>query len=133
MNPHNQINVRFAHPFLFSLLVIYAVRFMLQAVNFWTSNPTFDPWPGKTTVGVVWFVIGAWQLVWLFLIPHLDRVRLGSLVTVFAIALWGILNMRQSLDGKASFQLPIDLFALAAIHVRMLIEKPVNPATKRAP
>lgn len=135
MKPHNgnSINVRFAHPFLYSLLVIFAVRFMLQAVNFWTSNPTFDPWPGKNTVAVIWFVIGSWQLVFLWLIPHLTRVRLGSLVTVAAITIWGIFNMRQSLAGKASFQLPIDLFTLAAIHVQMLREAPVNPATKRTP
>lgn len=133
MKPHNTINVRLAHPFLYSLLVIFAVRFMLQAVNFWTSTPTFDPWPGKDIVAVVWFLIGSWQLVWLWALPRLGMVRWGSLVTVAAISIWGGINMRQSLAGKASFQLPIDLFTLAAIHVRMLMEKPVNPATKKTP
>lgn len=130
---HNTINVRLAHPFLWSLYLAYAIGCLLAALNFWFSNPTFDPWPGKNLVGVVFFVIGVWQFVFLVLKPHLDMVRIGSLGTVFVLATWGFLNLPQSLAGKASFQLPIWMFLLASIHFLLLLEAPVNPMTRKKP
>jgi len=111
--------------------MVFAVMCLLLAANFWVATPTFDPWPGKTAVGVIFLLIGAWQVVFLRLMPNLSMVRLGSVVTSFFLAGGGIVNSQQAFAGKASFQLPILYFALAMLHFWLLVEAPVNPYTRR--
>lgn len=102
-----------------------AIALLFQALNFWTSTPTFNPIP-KNIVGVAFLLIGVWQLV--FLLAHnLDRHRIGVTASWLAIAFWGILNMQQSLKGLASFQLPIWLYLIACIEAVWQGEPPVNP------
>lgn len=58
-------------------------------------------------------------------------VRVGSAVLVVLLVAWGAGNMQQSLLGNASFQLPIVYFTLAALHLLLFMEPPVNPVTEK--
>lgn len=102
----------------------------LQAVNFWTATPTFNPIP-KTVVGAVFLSLGVWLIVFLRVMPNLPMVRLGTLATAAAAGGWGFLNARQSMEGLASFQLPIWMGLIAAIAYFLLREAPVNPTTRK--
>lgn len=127
----NQINLRRSHPGLYKLTMVFAIMSLLLAVNFWTSNPTFHPFDiPKNLVGVVFVVLGMWQVIFLNVVRNLKMVRLGSMAMVFFLAAWGLGNMQQSIAGKASFQLPILYIALAALHYLVLVEPPVNPMTR---
>lgn len=131
----NQVNIRLTHPLVYKLLTAFAVLFVLLAVNFWTSNPTFNPFDiNKNWVGAVFLVLGGWQLFWLNAIHNLGMVRLGtSTVVGFAVA-WGGGNLQQTFAGKASFQLPlVFFFAIAAVHWLILQEPVFNPLTAEQP
>lgn len=125
---HNRVNIRKTHPGLYQSIMVFAILSVALAVNFWTSNPTFNPFGiSKNLIGVVFFLLGVWHLVFLNLIHSLDMVRFGSTASIFSMAAWGFGNMQQSFAGKASFQLPLLYLALAAIHFMLQQEPPVNP------
>jgi hypothetical protein len=103
------------------------------AVNFWISNPTFSPFEiNKTVVGVVFFVLGASQLVFLHVIHSLPMVRAGLTASIFVMISWGLSNVQQFIAGRASLQLPILYLLVAALQYGLLIESPVNPMTEKA-
>lgn len=109
-----------------------SVMSVLLAVNFWTSNPTFNPYDiPKNLIGVVFAALGVYQLVFLNVFHSLPRVRFGLAVSLGWLMFWGLSNTQQALAGNASFQLPILYVALAALHLPLLVEAPVNPMTQR--
>lgn len=128
---HNRVNIRKTHPNLYKLTMVFAVMSLLLAINFWTSNPTFNPFnSNKNWIGVAFFLLGAWHLIFLNLSHNLKMVRLGSTLSIFFLTAWGLGNMQQSIAGKASYQLPILYLALAGLHYLLLLEPPVNPMTE---
>lgn len=129
---HNQVVVRLSNPTLYRLLMILAVMRIALAINFWTSNPTFNPYGiSKTLIGTVFLILGLWHLVFLNVVHDLAMVRTGSVALIFFLTAWGLGNMQQSLAGEASFQLPLIYLAIAAVHYILLLEPPVNPMTRK--
>lgn len=127
---YNRVNIRRRHPSLYLSIMVLAIMSVSLAVNFWTSTPTFTPFNvNNNLVGIVFFVLGVGQLVFLNLVRNLTMVRLGSAFSIFFMVAWGLGNAQQSIEGKASFQLPIVYIALAALHYLLLQEPPVNPIT----
>lgn len=132
MTSHGRVNIRLGNPTLYRLLMVLAVMRIALAINFWTSNPTFNPYGvPKTLVGVVFLLLGVWHLYFLNVVHNLAMVRFGSVALVFWNILWGLGNMQQSFAGNASFQLPLIYLTIAAIHYVLLLEPPVNPMTRR--
>lgn len=131
---HDRVNLRLTHPGLYHLIITLSLMSVGLAVNFWTSNPTFNPYGiPKNMVGVVFFLLGASQLVFLNVLRDLRKVRLVLALSGFVMLVWGLANSAQSFAGKASFQLPILYLSLATIQLWLLVESPVNPMTKREP
>lgn len=126
------MNLRLTHPNLYHSIMVLGIMSIALAVNFWTSNPTFDPWPGKNAVGAIFFLIGTWYFIFTNMWRSLRMVRLGLAFSLFFFAAWGIANMAQSFAGKASFQLPIIYLALAALHYPLVVEPAVNPVTEKS-
>lgn len=128
----NRVVIRKSHPSLYRSLMVLAIMSVAMAVNFWTSNPTFDPFGiDNNLIGGIFLLIGVWHLVYLNLIHNLKLVRLGSTFAIFFMTAWGLGNMQQSLAGRASFQLPILYLALAGVYYLLLGEPPVNPMTRQ--
>lgn len=131
---HDKVRIRATHPALYRSIMTLSVMNVALAVNFWTSNPTFNPYGiPKDLVGGVFFLLGATQLVALNVLHDLRKVRLGLAVSLTFILFWGVSNTQQFFAGNASLQLPILYVAVAALHLPLLIEAPVNPMTRREP
>lgn len=112
--------------------MIIAGLCLFQAFNFWTSNPTFNPWGvSRHLVGVVFFVIGMAHLLVVNLLRDMDRIRQTQIASLILMGVWGLSNCQQWLQGKASLQLPGLYVALAALHVAMRLESLVNLTTKK--
>jgi len=112
--------------------MVLAVMSIALAANFWISNPAFNPFGiNKNYVGVVFAVLGVWQLVFLNVFHSLEMVRLGLAASSFILAFWGLSNAQQFIAGVASLQLPILYLALAAFARILLVEAPVNPMTEK--
>lgn len=129
---HDAVRIRNTHPALYRSIMTLSVMSVALAVNFWTSNPTFSPYGiDKNIIGIIFFLLGATQLVFLNVFHDLRKVRLGIAASLTFMLFWGVSNTQQVFAGNASFQLPILYVALAALHLPLLVESPVNPMTKR--
>lgn len=129
---HTGINIRKTHPGLYHMIMTLCVMRVALAFNFWYSNPTFNPLGvSKNIVGVIFFVLGASQLIFLNVYRDLRLVRIVMMVSIIVMMFWGLTNTQQYFQGNASLQLPILYVALAIVQVPLLIESPVNPMTER--
>jgi hypothetical protein len=132
MRKHDRVKIRNTHPGLYHSIMTLSIMSVALAVNFWTSNPTFNPYDiPKNLIGVVFLLLGVSQLVFLNLFRDLRKVRLGLAVSLGFMLCWGIVNTQQFFAGNASLQLPILYVAVAALHVPLLVESPVNPMTRK--
>lgn len=126
------MNIRNTHPGLYYSIMTLSVMSVALAVNFWISNPTFNPYGiSKNLIGVVFFLLGANQLVFLNVLRDLRKVRVGLAVSLVWVLFWGISNTQQFFAGNASLQLPILYVSVAVLHFPLLVESPVNPMTQR--
>lgn len=126
------VRIRATHPALWRSIMTLSLMSAGLAVNFWTSNPTFNPYNiPKDLIGVIFFVLGAGQFVVLNVLHDLRKVRRALAVSLGFILFWGLSNTQQFFAGKASLQLPILYVTLAALYFFLLIESPVNPMTRR--
>jgi hypothetical protein len=129
---HSRVNIRKTHPALYHSIMTLSLMSVGLAANFWTSNPTFNPYGlSKDIVGLVFFVLGFSHLVFLNIFRDLRVVRIVLATSISWTCFWGASNTLQSFAGKASFQLPILYLALAILQVPLLIEAPVNPMTEK--
>lgn len=134
MRRHDRVQIRNTHPGLYHSIMTLSVMSIALAVNFWTSNPTFNPYGiPKNLVGVVFVLLGVSQFIFLNVFRDLRKVRLGLAVSLGFMLFWGLSNTQQFFAGNASLQLPILYVAIAVLHIPLLIESPVNPMTKREP
>jgi hypothetical protein len=126
------VDIRKSHPGLFHLIMVTAILMVLLAVNFWTSNPAFNPYGwSKNWIGVAFFVLGAGQLVFLNVVRDLRIVRLGLALSFAWNIVWAGANTQQIFNGNASWQLPLYILGIAAVQYRLIVEAPVNPMTEK--
>lgn len=130
---HRRVNIRKTHPSLYHSIMTLGVGYIALALNFWGSNPTFNPYGiPKNWVGVVFAALGVSHLVFLNLLRDLRAVRITLAISVAAMLFWGASNAEQFFAGKASLQLPIMYFILAVLQIPLLVEAPVNPMTEKS-
>lgn len=127
---HERVKIRATHPALYRAIMTLSLMSVALAVNFWTSNPTFNPLP-KNLVGVIFMALGLTQLIFLNVFHQLRSVRITLTLSLAFMLYWGLINARQAFAGDASFQLPILYVALAVLQIPLLVEPPVNPMTER--
>jgi hypothetical protein len=126
-----RLDIHKTHPALYYALMTLGVMGVALGLNFWVSNPTFNPYGiPKNIIGCIFFLIGFSQLFFLNIYRDLRMVRLVLAVSVGWMFFWGVSNAQQSVAGLASFQLPILYVALAVLQIPLLIEAPVNPMTE---
>lgn len=129
---HDQVNVRKTHPGLYHSITTLAVMNVALAVNFWFSNPTFNPYGiSKNIIGVVFCLLGVSQLIFLNVFRDLRMVRILLAASISFMFFWGLSNSQQFFNGKASLQLPILYLAISILQIPLLVEPPVNPMTQR--
>lgn len=132
MERHDRVRIRSTHPGLYHSIMTLSIMSVALGINFWISNPTFNPYGiPKDLIGLIFFLLGASQLFFLNILRDLRKVRLGLAVSLGFILFWGVSNTQQSFAGNASWQLPILYITIAALHIPFLIESPVNPMTRR--
>lgn len=128
----NRVDIRKTHPGLYHAIMTLGVMGVALGFNFWFSNPTFDPWPGKNIVGVVFFLLGISKLVFLNLVRNLRMVRILMATAISFMFFWGLTNTQQFFAGNASLQLPILYMALSILQLPLLVEPPINPVTAKS-
>lgn len=102
------------------------------ALNFWFTNPTFNPYGvDKNIIGFVFAAIGVAQMMFLAVFRDLRMVRMMLAVSLGWFMFWGLSNTQQFFAGKSSLQLPILFVVVSALQVPLLTESPVNPFTEK--
>lgn len=102
------------------------------ALNFWTSTPTFNPYDiPKNLIGLVFFIIGISQILFLTVFRDLRLVRIALAISIGFMGWWGASNLQQFFAGESSAQLPILYLAIMALQYPLLVEAPVNPMTEK--
>lgn len=123
----DRVHIRKTHPAMWRVIMTASLAKVALAVNFWYSNPTFNPWEiPKDIIGVVFVVLGVSQIIFLNLIHDLRLVRAGLALSITWLIFWGASNTQQFFAGNASLQLPLMYLALAALQAPLLFESPIN-------
>lgn len=131
-NSVHRVNIRKSHPALYRALMTLACMGMALAINFWFSKPTFNPYGvPKEYVGVIFFLLGFSQIVFLNLFHDLRMVRITLAISVSFMFFWGVSNSQQFFAGNASLQLPILYVTISIMQIPLLIESPINPMTEK--
>lgn len=129
---HRRVNVRKTHPTLYHAIMTLSIASVALAVNFWTTNPTFNPFGiPKNLVGCVFFLFGVTQIVFLNVFRDLRLVRISLACSIGWNFIWGLANTQQWFNGNASLQLPILYVALSIVRIPLILEPPVNPMTEK--
>lgn len=125
-------NIYRTHRNLYMVLMTLAVMNVALLLNFYRTNPTFNPYDiDRRIIGSVFGVLGVGQIVFLNFYRNLRLVR-GTLALSMSFTLfWGVSNTEQSFAGRASFQLPILYVALAALQLWLLVEPATNPVSRK--
>jgi hypothetical protein len=129
---HSRIKISDTHPAMYRTIRSVSILNVCLAINFWVWTPAFKPFniPNEL-VGVIFFVLGVSQLIFLIFVPNLLMTRrlLGGFV--FFNLVWGVLNAQQWYDGPASLQLPLYIVGLAVVIRPWITEPAVNPMTEK--
>lgn len=126
------VEIRKTHPALYRAIMVLGFMGVALALNFWFSNPTFNPYGiSKDIIGVVFFTLGLSQIVFLNIFHDLRMVRLNLAVSISWMFFWGVSNAQQFFAGNASLQLPILYVTLSIMQIPLLMESPVNPMTEK--
>lgn len=129
---HNRLNIRKRHPGLYHSIMTLGIMGVALAFNFWFSTPTFNPYDiPKDLIGVIWFLLGMSQLIFLNVFRNLRAVRIVLAISISFMFFWGASNAQQFFNGKASLQLPILYMTIAILQIPLLVESPINPMTER--
>lgn len=127
-----RLNLRKSHPGLYHSIFTVASMGVALAINFWFSNPTFNPYGiDKNIIGTIFALIGISQFVFLVMVRDLRMVRLMLAVSLSWMMFWGLSNTQQFFAGRSSAQLPILFITVAIMQIPLLIEAPVNPFTRK--
>lgn len=128
-----KVEIRTTHPALYRALMTLGCMGIALALNFWLSNPTFNPYGvSKNIIGVIFFTLGLTLIVFLNILHDLRMVRLNLATSISWMFFWGVTNAQQFLSGNASLQLPILYVTLSILQIPLLMESPVNPMTKKS-
>jgi len=126
------LRIRKSHPALFYTLMTLGIMTVLLGLNFWFSTPAFNPYEiDKDIIGLIFFLIGICQVVFLNFFHNLRMVRGMLGISVGWMFFWGVSNAQQFFMGLASLQLPIIYIALAIMQIPLLMESPINPMTEK--
>lgn len=127
-----KVKIRNTHPALYRTLMALGFMGVALGFNFWLSKPTFNPYGvSKDIIGIIFFMLGLTQIVFLNILHDLRMVRLNLAVSVSWMFFWGVSNTQQFFAGNASLQLPIMYVTLSILQIPLLIESPVNPMTEK--
>lgn len=127
-----QVNLRKSHPGLFRSILTVAFMGLGLGLNFWFTQPTFDPYGvNKDLIGTIFATLGISQLVFLVILRNLKMVRLTLTVSISWMMFWGLSNTQQYFAGNASLQLPMLFITISILQIPLLIESPVNPFTEK--
>lgn len=122
------VSLRDTHPNLFRSLLSVAVTEIALAVSYFTRVPTFNPLP-RFVIGSIFLGLGVGLAIVLTAYRRLVLVRIFTAVSLFVMGAWGCLNLKQGIEGKASYALPILLIGLAGQILPSLLEPWINPIT----
>lgn len=129
---HRKVDIRKTHPGLYHALMTAGLGEIALAINFWTSNPTFNPYNiPKNLIGVIFFLLGIILIFFLNALRDLRKVRLVLAFSIGFLFFWSIANTQQFFGGRSSLQLPIFIIWVCFAYIPWLKEAPVNPMTEK--
>lgn len=131
---YNELNIRNSHPNLYRGILTVSLISIALALNFFFTNPTFNPYGiHKTVVGGIFLGLGSAKLLFLIVYRNLQYLRLVMTAQIMFMLFWGGGSVITYIQGKTSVQLMVLYGGLAMLEVFLLIEPVVNPMTKKSP
>lgn len=117
-----RVSIRKSHPASWFTIMVVGAGSVAWAFNFWTSNPTFNPYSvSKNVIGVVFFALGFGQLFFLNVYQSRRMTWILVLTSIIWMSFWGFANTEQFRAGNASLQLPIAFLIVALIQIPPLV------------
>lgn len=130
MENFDALNLRHSHPNLYRGITTFAVINIGLALNFFFTNPTFNPYGiDKNIVGAIFLVLGLSKLTFLNVHRSLRVVRFLMTVEIAFMLFWGGGNTITFMTGQTSLQLFVLYAGMALNELFLLLEPPANPMT----
>lgn len=130
MSKYNENKINLTHPNLYRGIMTFAFINIGLGLNFWLTNPTFNPYGvDKMLVGTVFMALGIAKLIFLNFKRNLKAVRFTMTAEVAFMLFWGIGTTITFFQGKTSLQLFVLYVGLAVNELFLLLEPAVNPIT----
>lgn len=127
----DDINLRLSHPTLYRGIMTFAIINMALALNFFFTNPTFNPYEiDKSVVGAIFMSLGFSKIIFLNVYRSLKVVRALMTLEIMFMLFWGLGNTITFWQGKTSLQLLVLYVGMAANETWLLLEPFVNPMTE---
>lgn len=131
MSKYNENKINLTHPNLYRGIMTFAIINIALALNFFFTNPTFNPYGiNKAIVGTVFLVLGVSKIIFLNFKRNLKTVRFLMTAEIIFMLFWGIGSTITFFQGKTSLQLFVLYVGMAVNEVFLLLEPAVNPITK---
>lgn len=119
--------LRKTNPGLWRAQSVFGVISIALGINFFASNPAFNPFGiHKDIIGVIFLALGLTQLAALNVFHSMRLIRGLQAISTWVLLSWGLLNTEQSFAGKASFQLPILYLGLALLQRVRQVESSID-------
>lgn len=130
MENFDAIDIRHSHPNLYRGITTFAVINIALAMNFFFTNPTFNPYGvDKNIVGAMFLALGISKLTFLNVHRSLKVVRLVMTVEIAFMLFWGCGSVITFFTGHTSLQLFVLYVGMSVNELFLLLEPPVNPMT----
>lgn len=127
-----QVDVRLNHPTLYRSIMTFAVISIGLGLNFFFTNPTFNPYQiDKAMVGSVFMALGVGKIIFLNFKRNLRMVRLIMSMSIGFMMFWGVGSSITFFQGRTSLQLFVLYTGLSALQMFLLLEPSLNPLTKQ--
>lgn len=131
MRKYNEIKIRFSHPNLYYGILTFAFVNVALGLNFYFTNPTFNPYGiDKMIVGTIFLSLGLSKVLFLVFWHNIKAVRVVMALEIGFMAFWGIGSTITFFQGKTSLQLFILYCGMAINELFLILEPVVNPVTE---
>lgn len=128
---YNEIKLRYSHPNLFKGILTFAFINIGLGLNFYFTNPTFNPYMiDKNIIGTIFFSLGMAKIVFLMFLHNPKAVRVVMALEIAFMIFWGIGTSITFFQGKTSLQLFVLYAGIATSEIFLLLEPIVNPMTE---
>ena len=127
---YNEIKIKFSHPNLYHGILTFAVVNIALGLNFYFTNPTFNPYGiDKMIIGTIFLGLGLAKILFLVFWHKIRAVRIVMALEIGFMVFWAVGTTITFFQGRTSLQLFILYGGMVMNELFLLLEPVVNPVS----